>query len=73
MKVKEALCFSVFSKISLWSNGYDAGYIRDNFGCIERPCECAGIAFKDKTVIGMDFKCYDVLEVLKTLWFPLSN
>ena len=41
---------------SLESNGYHAGYIKDNFGCIKRPCECAGFALKDKTVIGMDFK-----------------
>ena len=41
---------------SLESNGYNAGYIKDNFGCIKRPCECAGFALKDKTIIGMDFK-----------------
>ena len=44
------------SMISLQSIGYDAGYVKDNFGCIKSPCECAGIGFKDKTVIGMDFK-----------------
>ena len=41
---------------SLESNGYHAGYIKDNFECIKRPCECAGFALKDKTIIGMDFK-----------------
>ena len=40
---------------SLQSNGYHAGYIKDNFGCTKRPCECAGFALSDKTVIGMDY------------------
>ena len=39
------------------NGGYHAGYVKDNFGCTMRPCECAGLALKDKTVIGMDFKC----------------
>ena len=40
---------------SLKSTGYHAGYIKDDFGCVKRPCECAGFALKDKTVIGMDY------------------
>ena len=42
---------------SLSRNGYHAGYIKDLFGCIKRPCECAGFEIKDKTIIGMDC-CY---------------
>ena len=56
---------------SLESNGYNAGYIKDNFGCIKRPCECAGFALKDKTIIGMDFKPTSLL--LKTMNLGFLN
>ena len=44
---------------SLPSNGYNAGYIKDPFGCTKRPCECAGFEIKDKTIVGMDC-CYEL-------------
>ena len=55
------------------SNGYHAGYIKDDFGCIKRPCECAGFTVKDKTIIGMDLnrarhKISDLLSSKNTMF-----
>ena len=38
---------------SFLSKGYHAGYTKDDFGCNKRPCECAGIQLKDRTLLGM--------------------
>ena len=40
--------------LSLSSNGYHAGYVKDLFGCTKKPCECAGFEIKDKTIVGKD-------------------
>ena len=60
------------------SNGYHAGYVKDDFGCVKRPCECAGFAVKDKTIIGMDFSSFNFKLGLRyieihIIWLLLSS
>ena len=39
---------------SLLSKGYHAGFTKDVYGCNTKPCECAGIQSKDRTILGVD-------------------